>query len=254
MSNKDSLYFTFDGIDSETFEIMQVSTSTGLLEEQFLPTRTLVESRVYGRDKSFLHGYSYEPKKFSISFYIEDYDDQEKINQISRWLLQPDYKQLYFSNNPHRIFYVMAIGEISISHNSINQGIVNIDFQCNSPYSYSPSYNVTEYLTNNNDGQIIEIENKGIKTVHLDLEIVKVGLGDIEVVNYTNSLQFKLVNNLDGEIIAIDAENEDIETSLPNTYRFNDFSGNYMELAVGTNRLRVIGDGEFNFKHYNILP
>ena len=92
MANKDSLYFTFNGIDSEEFGIMQVSVSSGLNEENFGHERSLIETRIYGQDKSYLHGYQTEPKKIPVTFYLEDFNDQEKLNRITRWLYQPEFK------------------------------------------------------------------------------------------------------------------------------------------------------------------
>lgn len=231
---------------------MQVSLNSGLLEESVFVSRQVIEDRIYGKDTSYQYGIQYEPTDIPLTFYVEDYQNQDKINEIFRWLYTDEYKPLYFSKNPDKVYYAIVVEEPKIAHNSINQGIISVVFKRNSPFAYSPTYTISRYLTNN-PGHYLEIENKGVKETPLEIEIVKKSKGDIQIINYTNSQQFKLINSLNEEVINIDSENEIITTSLPITYRYSDYKGDFMKLAVGTNRMKIIGDCEIHIRYNNIL-
>ncbi|WP_222429837.1 phage tail domain-containing protein [Paenibacillus agilis] len=70
------------------------------------------------------------------------------------------------------------------------------------------------------------------------------GAGTIKLTNETNgqTLVFENLNN--NEEVYVDCENEDIMTSLPMKYRYDDHNDVFLELDVGENLLT--GEGEFD--------
>lgn len=69
------------------------------------------------------------------------------------------------------------------------------------------------------------------------------GSGDVKLFNDMTGqiVEFKNLNN--NEEVYVDCENEDIVSSLPLVYRYDDHNNEFLELDIGENYLS--GDGEF---------
>lgn len=366
---KEGIKFYFDGISSDDLGLYNCTMSDGLYDEPFLAERQIHEVQVRGRDEPYFQGVTRSPLSFSLTFAFKDTWDEEKIRYVARVLDQSTYKPFYTEANPERIFYVMLVSSSRLLHNGLNSGYCELEFRCNSPYSYTPIYTSEVYdLSNNNSSTPIEFINKGDKNVYPEIFITKIGddNGDISIVNQSNAgLEFKFTtakkaqgtltifsNVADGETITIDnqtyefdnnttittgnipvdvagdltstnainklttiinsnpnsnvtaigdtstktiivkykssgvqgnsiattetclnaawdhptltggidglvddetvyvdCENEDIETDLSNTYRFDQFNNGYMEFIRGVNRLNIAGKCKLWFKY-----
>lgn len=249
----ESLYFMFDGVKSSDFGIMNVSIKDGLYEEQFIPSKTIREETVRGRSKRYFQGIESEPLEIPLSFYFTDTWDNDKIRQIARWLSVDYYKPLIFSENPDRIFYAMPIQDFKVIHNGLKQGYLTLTMRCNDSYSYSPEYlsPIYDLSSNTVDGTIIEFENKGDENLYPEMWIEKVGAGDISIINLSNGgKEFRMTGLADAETVYIDNENEDIETDLSQTYRYNNHNGVFVEiLKWSVNRLKVVGNAKLRFRY-----
>lgn len=138
---KKSEYFIFNNIPSSDFGILNVSVTSGMQEEPFVSNRTILEDKVRGRNKPYFYGIEEDPLEFKVTFAFEDVWDFDKIRAVARWLTSSkEYKPLIFSDYVERIFYAVFIDESTVVHNSLNQGYVELNVRCNSPYSYSPLY------------------------------------------------------------------------------------------------------------------
>lgn len=140
---RDSLYFSFAGIKSVDYGILNVNLNSGMQEEIFFPSREIVEEKVKGNDRPYFMRTETEPLKFSVSFAFEETWNTEKIREVARWLTQHDYYQeLYFVNEDglgsERIFYAMFVEDSTLIHNCLKQGYINLTVRCDSPYTYSP--------------------------------------------------------------------------------------------------------------------
>ncbi|MCG7406384.1 phage tail family protein [Paenibacillus sp. ACRRX] len=141
MTIRNAEYFTYNGISSQTFGIVNVNVSGGLLEEAFAPTRNITEFRIAGRDKPYSQTIQKEPLKFHLTFAFEEGWDTSKIREVTKWLTEVDYyKELSFSTDPERIFYAIVVDDPTLLHNGMNEGYLTLTFRCSSPYSYSPVY------------------------------------------------------------------------------------------------------------------
>lgn len=148
---RESINFMFDGISSMDMGVFMASTDSGLFQEAFLPSRSIIEKKIDHREKSYFQRVEHEPLSFPLSFYIEDWDNPETLRKLARWFFQPYYKPIIFESNPNRIFYVIVEGDSSLFHNGAKDGYVQLTLKSNSPYSYSAEYdlNNTEFRDTN---------------------------------------------------------------------------------------------------------
>lgn len=147
---RDALYFSYAGQKSVDFGIINVSLGSGMMEEEFVPSRSIVEEKIKGRDQPYFIRTEVEPLQFSISFAFEESWDTDKIREVARWLTQHDYYQeLYFTTedgiNPERIFYALVVDDATLVHNGLKQGYITLTFRCDSPYAYSPVMTTRKY-------------------------------------------------------------------------------------------------------------
>lgn len=147
---RDALYFSYAGQKSVDYGIINVNLSSGMLEENFVPSRSIVEEKIKGRDQPYFMRTEVEPLQFSVSFAFEESWDSDKIREVARWLTQHDYYQeLTFTTeegvNPERIFYALVVDEATLIHNGLRQGYITLTFRCDSPYAYSPVMTTRTY-------------------------------------------------------------------------------------------------------------
>lgn len=146
MTIRESLYFSYDGKKSIDYGIINVNISTGMQEEPFAYSRSIMEDKIRGRSKPYFKGIKKEPLSFTVNFAFEDTWDEEKIKEIKRWLTEQDYyKPLYFSEDVERIYYALVVDDPVLIHNCLKQGYVTLTFRCNDAYAYSPVYTSREY-------------------------------------------------------------------------------------------------------------
>lgn len=240
MTYKQSLYFTFDGVDSSEFNILNVHTSSGMFEEQFLPTRNIVEEKTAHRHEPYFFGYEYEPIEFSVEAYLENGFQDDDIKRIKKWLFKDGYKPFNFSDEPSKIYYCTVVSTPSAIHNGCKEGYLKIDFRCNSPFIYSPVY--SERITVDNS-VILEIENNGDLDIYPIITIQKNIEGNVSIKNLSDGGNSLVINNLTNEeIVEIDCENEIIETDDVSHFNLHeDISGEYVKLVTGVNRLEING-------------
>lgn len=143
MTIRDSLYFSYAGIKSIDYGIVNVNLDSGMQEEVFAPSRGINEVTVKGRDQPYFQNTKKDPLKFSASFAFEDRFNTQKLREVTRWLTEHDYYQpLFFVNDlgvePEKIYYALVVDEPTLIHNGLQQGYIRLTFRCDSPYAYSP--------------------------------------------------------------------------------------------------------------------
>lgn len=161
---KEGLEFSYDGIKSSDMGLINVKFSDGLFEESFVAEKEIHEIKIRGRDKPYFQGVERSPLIFSLEFAFEDYYDHEKIRQVARWLDQDYYKPFFTTDNPDRIFYCMLHSSSTLLHNGLKQGYIEIEFRCDSPYSYSPQYQTEWYEIVNTPMIITETTQEDFST------------------------------------------------------------------------------------------
>jgi predicted phage tail component-like protein len=247
---RESLYFSFDGRKSSDYGILNVSISNGLYEEPFMSSRSIREIRTKYHYKPFFQGIDREPLSFTLSFAFEDTWDDKKIQEIVQWLNVDYYKPLFFSENIDKVYYAMPVDDVSLIHNGLKQGYLQLTMRCDSPYAYSHFITSPIYDASLSDELMITIENMGDCEIYPEIYIQKIDNGDISIFNLSNgNKETKLSNLVDGEEIYIDCENEIIQTSLQNKWRYDDFNDQYLSFVYGINTLRIVGKCKLYFRY-----
>jgi predicted phage tail component-like protein len=247
---KESLYFTFAGRKSSDYGILNVSIASGLYEESFMASRSIKEVFIRGKENPYFQELTKEPKSFQVTFAFQDTWNDDLINEVARWFDVEYYQPLIFSEEPEKVYYVMPVNESSVTHNGLKQGYLTLTFRCESPYSYSPMKVTPWYDFSQSTVLTLDIYNKGDKTILPEINIVKVGDGDLTITNLSNKGEIsQFVSLLDGEELYVHGENEVIETSLVNTYRFDSFNDNYLKLYYGKNTLQINGACKIKFQY-----
>lgn len=155
----ESIFFSFDGVNSKDMNVHIVRTDNGLYNDIFLPERKIIEKQIANREKPYLQKVEQSPLSFSFSIYVQDWKEQKSLRKVARWLFQDYYKPLVFESNPNRIFYVIFDGQASLKHNGAKDGYIELNVRCDSPYGYTPEYtinniqfrdsNATQTISNN---------------------------------------------------------------------------------------------------------
>lgn len=245
--------FHYAGYDSEDFGAIQASFNSGLFEETVVSNRNIIETRIRGQAKSYLHGIEQDPIEFELNVTLSEKNSDDEIDNAIKWLKQDKYQPFYvIGSTKRKIIYCMPSGEIKLSHNGLGQGVLTMTMHSNSFLMYSPINSSQNYdlSANPSTGTVIQLGNSGDIEMKPIITIVTSSAGDIRIVNESNGndeLSFTGLAN--AETITIDCEREDIQTDLPNTYRYSNSNLNFLELPKGTNKLRVYGKCKISFKY-----
>lgn len=248
---RESLHFTFNNISSEDMGVVIASPNGGLFQESFLPTRSIIETSVKGKNKRYFKGVETNPLSFSLTIFIAEWRDRDNLRQIARWLFQGYYKPIWFETSPEHIYYAMFEGDSNLFHNGCKDGYIELNVRCDSSYSYSP---IRYDSVSSTDGQYI-FYNEGDLTIKPKARIKKSpSTGDIEIRNLTTNQTIKFTDIQRDEEIFIDFENEEIVSSLQylNIYRFENHNNEWLEFTVensGENILEFIGDFDIEFEY-----
>lgn len=133
----EGIHFYYDGVHSIDMGLLNCTVDGGMFEETFLPSRSIVETKVVGRDKPYFQSIDLEPLQFDLTFAFENGYDERRIREVARWLFQPYYKPFYTVENPNRVFYCMVEGDSNLIHNGTKQGYITLTMRCDSAYSYT---------------------------------------------------------------------------------------------------------------------
>ena len=239
---RESLYFEFDGKASdEYYGIKNISISSGLFNEPFLPSRSINEVSVPYNNKPYFINTRKDPKSLTLGFYPDDGWNDETMNAIARWLDVEEYKPLVFSSMPDKVMYAIPVDSSDITHNGLGQGYITLTMRLDSPNSYSHEKTTGWYDFSSGSGEI-EFDNLGDEEIQPEIEIYKVGDGDITITKVYEQDEPLIITGLkDNDETIIDPEMKIIETSPPNPLIYNNFNDEYLTLPYGKTHLRVDG-------------
>lgn len=251
MPRKQSLFFTYDGRDSRDYGIMQVQKGNGMFEEQFMPSRTIVEETIPGRDEPYYFGTTSTPIEDDIVLYTDNELTDRQIEEISDFLFAPYYKPLIFSDNPEKIYFAMFVGDARLIHNGAQSGYFTIRFKCNSPHSFSPVYNKSVYIGSETEYTDVNVINSGIYDIYPVIEFQKIGNGEISIINTTDGgKESRLYNLIDTQYIEMDSETKNLESNITHPNVYEGFNLVYPKLVRGINRLKIKGKSNVNISYY----
>jgi predicted phage tail component-like protein len=245
-------YFLYNGETSKDYGILHCNIESGMLQEPFLSNRIINYSKIREKERISFLSKDYEPIILPVTMAYEDTFTSDDLRNLARWLDQPYFTELIFSDNLNKVYYAMIQDVSDLYHNGNNQGYISVQFLTNSPYAYSPYYLSEVYtFTDNAAGTVIQFTNNGDMDLKPILYFTKLTAdGDIEIINNTNSVDFKMSNIALNEKLYIDNENKIIETdsSVINS-RYDDFTKDFLSLSRGVNQLNCIGNFSLQIKY-----
>ncbi|MCH4825792.1 distal tail protein Dit [Planococcus halocryophilus] len=249
---RESINFSFDGIASEDMGVYIVHEGGGLFEENFLPNRSIIETKSANRNKPYFQRVESEPLEFELSFFIEQWEDRNNIRQVARWLFKDFYKPLTFESNPDRIFYAIVHSNSSLLHNGRKEGYVKLMVRCDSPYSYSHPTLIEDIESSYSSFSIL---NSGDVDIKPKMWITKtVSEGNISLTMVESDQTFKLSNLALNEEVFIDNEHEELISNLENlgVYRYSNHNGEWLTFSVDENTLLMQGDFKISIEYQSI--
>ncbi|WP_368900874.1 distal tail protein Dit [Oceanobacillus oncorhynchi] len=251
---RESEHFWFNGRKSTDFNIRNVSIGGGAYEESMSSGKSIIEEYPNNASMPYFQGVQKEPKQFDVSFCFDECRNGYLIDDIMRWLNVDEYQKLYFEGDIDRVFYAMPISDLTLVHNGLEDGYVNITFRCDSPYSFSHELFTPILEMNKVPEQLVEITNLGYYNIRPRIWIKKVSDGDITIHNLTHrNIETKFENiDIDEELI-IDGKTEIITTSKEKVHRYDDFNDTYVELIYGKNRLKISDNVKIQFYYEYIF-
>lgn len=253
MSIKESLYFTYDDIDSRDMGIINVGMEAGMLSEPFLPEQEIYEVEIAGKESPYFQKIKKRPLVLTLSFAFEETWNESLIHRVKRWLAEQEYyKPMIFSEMPEKIFYCIYTGSPELLHNGLKQGVVqNITFRCNSPYVYSPFYESEIYdFSESTEPEELIFVNEGDTEIWPQMLIEIQEDGDMSIANLSDGgKKLKFTELVNGERIFIDNEMEIITTDIIGTYRYDNHNGVFLRMLRGINNLHITGKVKLQFKY-----
>lgn len=209
----ESMGFTYDGISTKDMRVIMVTDSSGLYKDHFLPTRKIIEKSISGRNIPYFQRVDSEPLSFSISIYIEKWQEENSIRRIARWLYQDYYKPLWFESNPSHVYYAMVEGSSQLIHNGCYDGYITLKFRTNSPYSFSHIKNEKKPISVNEYAEKL-FYNEGDLPIRPKMVITKTHSdGNVSITNNRSGETFTLSNLRNGEVVIVDCANETLVSS-----------------------------------------
>ena len=246
--------FSYDGEYSVNHGIYLVKIDNSLIQNPFLPEREIVLDYISGNDIPYFYDVQYQPLKFSLIFStMNNVWSLDKRREIARWLDKKQFKEFYSADNIDLRYYLLYQGGIDLYTTGNLQGYIECEFLNISPYGYSPVYQKSYDLSAIISPTIIEFDNQGDDILYPELQITKIGDGNLIIKNLTNGGKVFRFNSLvNNEIIYIDNQNRDIISSLYDT-RLDNFNNNYLDLVRGINRLEITGACKLDFRYQYIF-
>ncbi|AYP68260.1 hypothetical protein PQE75_gp219 [Bacillus phage vB_BcoS-136] len=249
---KEKLYFNFDGVWSNDFNIVHINTDGGMFSETFVANREIVETQMRGNKKPIFHGIEESPLEFEMTIAFEKRWTDEEIDNVLKWLFVDHYKPLYFEGAENKIYRCMPVNDSQIVHNGLKEGYITLSMRCDSSNIYSQT--ITTNPVNITETSIITINNDGHESIYPEISIIKNGSKghiSIENLNDLSSGIFEIRDIELGEDIYIDCEKEIIETDIIGVYRYDNIIGNFTRLLKGENRLKIDGNCTIQFRYKN---
>uniref|UniRef100_A0AB39C6Z2 Tail protein n=1 Tax=Bacillus phage KoopaTroopa TaxID=3234046 RepID=A0AB39C6Z2_9CAUD len=248
---KDKVRFNFNGVWSDTHNVMNVVLDSGMYEEVFVASRELNETKVRGNSKPMLHSVEDSPLEFEMTIAVDGTYTDVQIDNIIRWLWVDYHKPLYFAGKENRVYYCMPIGDAQIIHNGIKQGYFTITMRCDSSQVYSPTL-TTSSTTVTSTPQTITINSDSHFDVYPEISIKKTGAGTVTLEFLDDGGNIFEVRDLtNAEDIYINCEKEIIQTDIIGVYRYDKIVGHFPRLVYGQNRIKITGSCTIQFRYKN---
>ena len=254
---KNCTNFTLNGISNEDLKIINCSLSSGMYEESLMFSRDIETQYIKGNQRTLVTHVKPESLSIDLTFAFTSTFTEADLRYLARILNSSYFIPIKFINDTtdetsvDKTYYILLNSDPKLIHNGINQGYVTLEFLTNSSYCFGDKVITEIYdLSVNPTYTDIIIDNTGDVDLPINIFIEKVGLGDISIVNRSNSNdEFSITGLIDGELISVSTEHKLIETSLLATYRYDNSNLNFIQIPVGENILRITGTCKIHFEY-----
>lgn len=241
-----SEYFIFDGIKSTDKEdMLSVRIEGGFIETPLFGGQDIEEEWIGGDDSSADYGVSMSPIEFTLKIMPLDKEWTPQLRyEIGKWLIHKDYKSMQFTDDLGKIYYCKCVSAGNL-YTMGNIGYLELTFRTNSPYAWSPIYIDSFDLSNNDGVEYIKLKNMSNigKNYRPIMEIELIGNEtNISIKNISNKGEMFVLSGLaTNEVVSVDNKNEYMVSNRATSHPYTKFSGDWIELVYGENRLEVKG-------------
>lgn len=220
--------------------VWRVHEGSGLLDESIFSSRTIEkDASVEGR-VSYLSKTTQENIKIDLTLYLEDGVSETKLDEIKGWLVTDYYRPFYFEEQPNRICYVMLEGEITMKHDGVN-GYINVTMSSSSKQWFGQ-----EVIVDAGTSKVFDVISKGSTRTMPLMSITSMSnhtsSSPVRIKNVRTNEELIIKTMVSGETLTVDCLMENVKTSLPNIYRFDDVNDVYPSLRPGLNQFTVVGN------------
>ena len=251
MPISESLYLMFNNVSSQTFDIINCTVDSGLYSETLIPDRIVNQTKVKNNPIPFFQGVEESSRVIKCFLAFREGFDEGKLRSVKRWLHTDFFVPLSFSEIPDILYYAICTNSSDLMHNGRGEGYIVCEFECDSPYAYSPIYSSIQYdLSTNPTSTTLKFVNNGDIPCKPFITVQVISGTSFSITNLSdggNTISFSGLQV--NEILEIDCENEDIKTSIPLTYRYDKMSGDFLSTIRGINRLKIVGNIKIQFKY-----
>lgn len=250
-----SLYFSYDGITSESMGIYSVKLDGGIHEQPFLGGKDVASELIMGNDIPYRYGERTSPLTFRFALSpLGGLWTEDKRREVAAWLDNGRYAEFYSTDNIDKRYFLKLTGSSGLHTNGLKQGYITVEFENISCYAYSAEYELIWTASELAENPAPSFANLGNVDLYPQLWIKKLGDGSFAIRNLTNGgTLFRFNHLMDDEIVHVLNDSRHISSSLSELYRYDDFNGNYLRLLPGRNTLQIEGDAELKFRYRYIF-
>ena len=236
--------FTFDGINGTDFYGLKLVRTEQGLNQPFGLSRKSITDTAKNRYRVYHYGFKNEVLSFNLKFFKDGVWTYEQRVAISKWLIRDTYKDFESTDYP-LVFKIIAVSQPVFTNYGNDQGYLEINFESDAPFCYSP-ISVSSYDLSNNPvaGTIITMENKSnvFDTYRPELEFTVINGSSVKLVNQSNRNKvFEFTGLTVGEKIYVNNETGRIVSTLSETRLSNLTNHQFFEMVYGQNRIRAYG-------------
>jgi hypothetical protein len=237
--------FTFDGQSGDDFFGLKLIRTEYALDQPFGLSRKSVTDRAKNRYRVYHYGFNNEVLTCSLKFFKEDIWTYDQRVAISKWLISNTYKDFESSDYP-LVFKIMAVSQPVFTNYGNDFGILEIEYESDSPFAYSP-VSISEFDLSDNTagGTVILLENRSniFDMYKPELEFEIISGNSVRLENLSNQGKvFELTDLEVGEKIYISNETGRIISTLSETRLSNLTNHQYFSMGYGINRVLVKGN------------
>lgn len=257
--------FSFNGVTNAQMGellgcnlILVRSESSGLISSAFGGGRSLISDKQYKNPRTSLIDIEEAPLSFSLEFFIDDEWTIERREIFAGFMFHNDYKIFISDDNADIVYNCIAVGDSQKSFTGNNEGVVKIDFQCDSPYAWSNYVISTFDLSGNTTTTNISLTNSSKLNYfyiypEVEFSLLSTSTG-ITILNNTNGINFSFSNlSLLETVYVNNLEKRIITDNATYPYRLEKFNKNWLCLNSGVNSLTVTGKCNLTFRYRNAI-